>query len=60
LNPEYIEKPYFVVPENNAQAEAFAVVRQALPKTGKITIKIAFSGREHIFALTQPELRVTG
>jgi DNA end-binding protein Ku len=39
LNPEYIEKPYFVVPENNAQAEAFAVVRQALPKTGKITIK---------------------
>ncbi len=53
LNPEYVEKPYFVVPENEAQAEAFAVVRQALVKTGKVAIgKIAFSGREHIFALT--------
>jgi DNA end-binding protein Ku len=53
LSPEYIEKPYFVVPENDAQTEAFAVVRQALVKSGKVAIgKIAFSGREHIFALT--------
>jgi DNA end-binding protein Ku len=53
LNPEYVEKPYFVVPENDAQTEAFAIVRQALVKTGKVAIgKIAFSGREHIFALT--------
>jgi DNA end-binding protein Ku len=53
LNPEYVEKPYFVVPENDAQAEAFAVVRQALVNTGKVAIgKIAFSGREHIVAIT--------
>ena len=53
LNPEYVEKPYFVVPENDAQVEAFAVVRQALVKSGKVAIgKISFSGREHIFALT--------
>jgi DNA end-binding protein Ku len=53
LNPEYVEKPYFVVPENDAAAEAFAVVREALAKSGKVAIgKIAFSGREHIFALT--------
>jgi DNA end-binding protein Ku len=52
LNPEYVEKPYFVVPENDAQAEAFAVVRQALVNTGKAAIgKIAFSGREHIVAI---------
>src|SRR6202051_4292841 len=38
LNPEYVEKPYFVVPENDNQAEAFAVVRQALVKTGKAPI----------------------
>jgi len=32
---------------------AFAVVRQALVKTGKIAIgKIAFSGREHVVAIT--------
>jgi DNA end-binding protein Ku len=53
LNPEYVEKPYFVVPENDGQAEAFAVVREALAKSGKVAIgKIAFSGREHVFAIT--------
>jgi DNA end-binding protein Ku len=53
LNPEYVEKPYFVTPENASQAEAFAVVRRALQKTGKAAIgKIAFSGREHIVAIT--------
>ena len=38
LNPEYIEKPYFVIPENDMQAEAFNVVREALVKTGKAAI----------------------
>ena len=53
LNLAYIEKPYFVVPENDGQAETFAVVRQALVKTGKTAIgKIAFSGREHVIAIT--------
>jgi DNA end-binding protein Ku len=53
LNPEYVEKPYFVVPENAAQGEAFATVRQALVNTGKVAIgKISFSGREHIVAIT--------
>jgi DNA end-binding protein Ku len=53
LAPEYLEKPYFVVPENDIQAEAFAVVRTALAKTKKAALgKIAFSGREHVLALT--------
>jgi DNA end-binding protein Ku len=52
LNPEYVEKPYFVVPENDS-VEAFAVVRKALQKTGKVAIgKIAFSGREHVLAIS--------
>jgi DNA end-binding protein Ku len=52
LRPEYVEKPYYVVPENDLQVEAFATVRQALIDTGKAAIgKIAFSGREHILAL---------
>jgi DNA end-binding protein Ku len=52
LTPEFIEKPYFVTPENDMSAEAFNVVRQALVDTGKAAIgKVAFSGREHIFAL---------
>lgn len=53
LAPEYIEKPYFVVPENDTQAEAFAVVREALKKTRKAALgKIAFGGREHVMAIT--------
>ncbi len=52
LNPEYIEKPYFVTPENEMSAEAFNVVREALVKTGKAAIgKVSFSGRENIIAL---------
>jgi DNA end-binding protein Ku len=51
--PEYLEKPYFVVPENDVQAEAFAVVRAALAKSKKAGLgKIAFGGREHILAIT--------
>jgi DNA end-binding protein Ku len=60
LNPEYLEKPYYVVPENDAQAEAFAVVREALLKSGKAALgKVAFSGREHIVAVAPagPESR---
>jgi len=52
LDPEYLEKPYFVVPEDDVQAEAFAVVRKALQKTKKAALgQIAFSGREHVIAI---------
>jgi DNA end-binding protein Ku len=52
LNPEYVEKPYFVLPENDSQTETFNVIREALVKTGKIAIgKVAFSGRENIVAV---------
>jgi len=53
LTPEYMEKPYFIVPEDDVQAEAYAVVRAALKKTKKAALgKIAFGGREHVFAVT--------
>ena len=52
IDPEYYEKPYFVMPEDDTQAQAFAVVRQALVDTKKIALsKIAFGGREHIVAI---------
>ncbi len=55
LDPEFFEKPYFVVPENDVQAEAFAVVRKALQVTKKVGLgKIAFGGREHLVALSAP------
>ena len=56
LTPEYMEKPYFLVPEDDVQAEAYAVVRAALKKTKKAALgKIAFGGREHVFAVTAHE-----
>lgn len=52
IDPEFYEKPYFVVPENDAQTEAFLTVRKALQDTKKIALtKIAFGGREHVVAL---------
>ncbi len=53
IPPEYLEKPYFIIPENEIQTEAFAVVRAALAQSKKAGLgKIAFSGREHIMAIT--------
>lgn len=55
LDPEYFEKPYFVLPENDAQAEAFAVVREALREAKKAALgKIAMAGREHVVAIAPP------
>ncbi len=52
IDPEYYEKPYFVVPDNDSQTPAFAVVRQALLDTKKVALsKIAFGGREHVVAI---------
>jgi DNA end-binding protein Ku len=55
LDPELYEKPYFVVPDGDQQAEAFAVVRKALQSTNKAALgKIAFGGREHLVAIAAP------
>jgi DNA end-binding protein Ku len=52
ISPAYFEKPYFVTPDNEAQTEAFATVRQALIDTKKVALtKIAFAGREHIVCI---------
>jgi DNA end-binding protein Ku len=53
---EFFEKPYFLAPEDDAQAEAFNVVRKALAETKKAGLgKIAFGGREHLIAIMAPE-----
>lgn len=56
VQPSFFEKPYFVVPESDSQAEAFAVVRKALADTGWVALgKIALSGREHVMAIAAPD-----
>lgn len=55
IDPAFYEKPYFVLPENPAQAEAFAVVREALEETRRVGLgKIALGGRERLVAVTVP------
>jgi DNA end-binding protein Ku len=55
LDPAFFERPYFVLPENDAQADAFAVVQKALQQTGKAGLgKIAVGGREHVIAISAP------
>lgn len=55
IDPAFFEKPYFVVPEDGAQAQAFAVIQQALRETGKAGLgEAAFAGREHLIALMPP------
>jgi DNA end-binding protein Ku len=55
IAPSFFEKPYFVVPEDDQQAEAFTVVRKALQSMEKVALgKIAFGGREHLVAIAAP------
>ena len=55
LDPALFEKPYFVGPEKDSQAEAFAVVREALKQTHAAGLgKIAMGGREHLVAVCAP------
>lgn len=55
LDPALLERPYFILPEDDTQAEAFAVVRKALQQSGKAGLgKIAFGGREHLIAVAAP------
>jgi DNA end-binding protein Ku len=51
----YFEKPYYVVPKDNAQAKVLATLRQALEEADAIGLgEITFSGREHLVALAAP------
>ena len=55
IDPIYVERPYYLVPDGKVAADAFAVLREAL--RGKAGIgKLALYGREHLVAV-QPRER---
>jgi DNA end-binding protein Ku len=55
IDPAFFEKPYFVLPESDTQAEAFAVIQKALRDTNKAGLgEAAFAGREHLIAIMPP------
>jgi DNA end-binding protein Ku len=50
LDPIYFERPYYLAPESQVAADAFAVVREGM--AGKVGIgKLALYGREYIVAV---------
>ena len=60
IEPAFFEKPYFVVPEDDSQTEAFLTIRQALIDTNKVALsRIAFGGREHVIAIAPAPAHLT-
>ena len=56
IPPALFEKPYFVLPDGDKQAAAFAVVQKALAKSRKAGLgEIVFAGREHLVAVAAAE-----
>jgi DNA end-binding protein Ku len=48
----YLNNPYFIVPDGEVGADAFAVIREAINKEGMVAIgKVVLTSREHIIAL---------
>ena len=54
IDPVYIERPYYLAPDGNVAAEAFAVIREGM--AGKAAIgKLALYGREYLVAIQPRE-----
>jgi DNA end-binding protein Ku len=52
IDERFIEKPYYVVPNEETGADAFAVIRDAMQDKGKVALaRIVMAHREHIMAI---------
>lgn len=52
IDPRYVERPYYVAPDDDVGAEAFAVVREAMRDRGVAGIgRVMLSSRERYIAL---------
>jgi DNA end-binding protein Ku len=54
IDPVYVERPYYLAPDGQVSAEAFAVIREGM--AGKAAIgKLALYGREYLVAIQPRE-----
>jgi Ku protein len=52
IDKRYLDKPYYIVPNGKAGADAFAVIRDAMKDKDRVAIaRIVIAHREHIMAL---------
>lgn len=48
----YLANPYYIVPDGEAGAQAFAVIREAIREEGMVALgRVVFTSREHMMAL---------
>jgi Ku protein len=52
IDERYLDKPYYIVPNGKAGADAFVVIRDAMKRKDKIALaRVVLSNREHVIAL---------
>ena len=52
IDERYLDKPYYIVPDGKAGADAFVVIRDAMQRKDKVALgRIVLSSREHIIAV---------
>jgi DNA end-binding protein Ku len=52
IDERYLDKPYYIVPNGKAGVDAFAVIRDAMKRKGKVALaRVVLANREHVIAL---------
>jgi DNA end-binding protein Ku len=52
IDERYFDKPYYIVPNGKAGADAFVVIRDAMKHKDKVALaRVVLSNREHVIAL---------
>jgi DNA end-binding protein Ku len=52
IDQRYLDKPYYIVPDGKAGADAFVVIRDAMKREDKVALaRVVLSNREHVIAL---------
>jgi DNA end-binding protein Ku len=52
IDERYLDKPYYIIPNGKAGADAFVVIRDAMKRKDKVALaRVVLSNREHVIAL---------
>lgn len=52
IDERYLDKPYYIVPNGKAGADAFVVIRDAMKRKDKVALaRVVLANREHVIAL---------
>jgi DNA end-binding protein Ku len=56
IDARHFEKPYYLCPDSDDAVEGYAIMREALAKTGKVAIgQLVMGGRQHIVGIMPKE-----